>query len=99
MCSIDLDRPHPPREGQPEYGVVVAVVTSATCFPALAHRTCLVRPVQVGGGRVEAVAAGNEYATMVLAGQIDGDPIEESRVRHVLTTHAQPRDTAVWKCR
>ena len=40
--SIDLTRPG---KASLEYGEVVAVVAPAACLPALAHRTCLVRPV------------------------------------------------------
>ena len=87
---VDDQLPHLPGQAQPEDGVIRPAVPPPPRLPALAHGPGQVGPVQQAGRGVEVVAAGHDRAAVPLAGQVDGEPVQLTRVGHHAAADPEP---------
>src|ERR1700761_1405932 len=95
MGRVDDRAADAPGEGQAEHGVVVPVVPAALRLPSLAHGARAAGPVQRARGGIKVVAAGDDEPAVLLAGEVDGQVLEATRVGHDLSVYPEPGDPAV----
>src|SRR5262249_33902600 len=78
---------------------VVAAVPAPPRFPPLAHRAGTIGTVERLGRGVEIIAARNHQPAILLAREVNGQPLKAARVRHGLAEHAEPGHAPVGECR
>ncbi len=82
-------------EGEPEHNVIAPAVAPPPGLPALAHGPGPAGPGEYRCRRIEVIAAGHDAAAVFLAGEIDGQCLQPSRVGHHVAGHAKPCYSAI----